>query len=411
MKPARLARGLYKTLKWLFLATLILALIAGGTLYWLLGSDNGYRRLPGLINHLTPYTLEYDTLEGRLLGEQRWHNLHLHGDGLDIRAAELRLNLRARDLLSGDINLDALQLKDAQITLPPASDTAEPPRDSTPPGALPTIDLPVALALHNITLDNIALQQNGQPLIHIHHAALDADYRDSRLTLQGTLDSDKGKASLDGSAETRGDYPLTLALDADTPLLPPAQNLQLRWQQSLLKPQLRLTLKGAISGDIQLDGDLSPDLQQLDASLAWQNLDYNQHEYQSGRGNLTLKGGLSALHGELQAAFAGKDLPPAQLTLNSDYGDGKLTNLDLTLATLGGSARFHGDANFSGTPAWRGTLDIANLNGKHWRPDLDLQLDGHIQPHGGDGQAHLANDRLSGHWQNLPVSGQGSLDY
>ena len=81
MKPARLARGLYKTLKWLFLATLILALIAGGALYWLLGSDNGYRRLPGLINHLTPYTLEYDTLEGRLLGEQRWHNLHLHGAG------------------------------------------------------------------------------------------------------------------------------------------------------------------------------------------------------------------------------------------------------------------------------------------------------------------------------------------
>ena len=411
MKPARLARGLYKTLKWLFLATLILALIAGGTLYWLLGSDNGYRRLPGLINHLTPYTLEYDTLEGRLLGEQRWHNLHLHGAGLDIRAAELRLNLRARDLLSGDINLDALQLKDAQITLPPVSDTAEPPRDSTPPGALPTIDLPVALALHNITLDNIALQQNDQPLIHIHHAALDADYRDSRLTLQGTLDSDKGKASLDGSAETRGDYPLTLALDADTPLLPPAQNLQLRWQQSLLKPQLRLTLKGAISGDIQLDGDLSPDLQQLNASLAWQNLDYNQHEYQSASGNLSLKGGLSALHGELQAAFVGKDLPPAQLTLNSDYGDGKLTNLDLTLATLGGSARFHGDADFNGAPQWRGTLDIANINGKNWRPDLDLQLDGHIQTHGGDGQAHLAIERLSGHWQKQPVSGQGSLDY
>ena len=411
MTPARLARGLYKTLKWLFLATLILILIAAGALYYLLGSDSGYRQLPDLIARFTPYTLEYDTLDGHLLGDQRWQNLHLHGAGLDVRAAELRLNLRARDLLSGDINLDALQLKDAQITLPPASDTAEPPRDSTPPGALPTIDLPVALALHNITLDNIALQQNGQPLIHIHHAALDADYRDSRLTLQGTLDSDKGKASLDGSAETRGDYPLTLALDADTPLLPPAQNLQLRWQQSLLKPQLRLTLKGAISGDIQLDGDLSPDLQQLNASLAWQNLDYNQHEYQSASGNLSFKGGLSALHGELQAAFAGKDLPPAQLTLNSNYGDGKLTNLDLTLATLGGSARFHGDADFSGTPQWRGTLDIANINGKNWRPDLDLQLDGHIQTHGGDGQAHLAIDRLSGHWQKQPVSGQGSLDY
>jgi len=99
--PARLARGLYKTLKWLFLATLILILIAAGALYYLLGSDSGYRQLPDLIARFTPYTLEYDTLDGHLLGDQRWQNLHLHGAGLDVRAAELRLNLRARDLLSG----------------------------------------------------------------------------------------------------------------------------------------------------------------------------------------------------------------------------------------------------------------------------------------------------------------------
>ena len=72
MTPARLARGLYKTLKWLFLATLILILIAAGALYYLLGSDSGYRQLPDLIARFTPYTLEYDTLDGHLLGDQRW---------------------------------------------------------------------------------------------------------------------------------------------------------------------------------------------------------------------------------------------------------------------------------------------------------------------------------------------------
>ena len=69
MTPARLARGLYKTLKWLFLATLILILIAAGALYYLLGSDSGYRQLPDLIARFTPYTLEYDTLDGHLLGD------------------------------------------------------------------------------------------------------------------------------------------------------------------------------------------------------------------------------------------------------------------------------------------------------------------------------------------------------
>ena len=82
MTPARLARGLYKTLKWLFLATLILILIAAGALYYLLGSDSGYRQLPDLIARFTPYTLEYDTLDGHLLGDQRWQNLHLHGGTL-----------------------------------------------------------------------------------------------------------------------------------------------------------------------------------------------------------------------------------------------------------------------------------------------------------------------------------------
>ena len=202
MKPARLARGLYKTLKWLFLATLILILIAAGALYYLLGSDSGYRQLPDLIARFTPYTLEYDTLDGHLLGDQRWQNLHLHGAGLDIRAAELRLNLRARDLLSGDVNIDALHLRDAQILLPPASDEPDTPHDSAPPEKLPDLDLPVNLALHNLTLENIELRQGDKPLINIHSAQLDADYRDSQLKLQGKLDSDKGKATLDGKAET-----------------------------------------------------------------------------------------------------------------------------------------------------------------------------------------------------------------
>ena len=146
MKPARLARGLYKTLKWLFLATLILILIAAGALYFLLGSDSGYRQLPDLIARFTPYTLEYDTLDGHLLGDQRWQNLHLHGAGLDIRAAELRLNLRARDLLSGDVNIDALHLRDAQILLRrtrhttrqrPARKTARPRPAGKPRAAQP----------------------------------------------------------------------------------------------------------------------------------------------------------------------------------------------------------------------------------------------------------------------------------
>ena len=411
MTPARLARGLYKTLKWLFLATLILILIAAGALYYLLGSDSGYRQLPDLIARFTPYTLEYDTLDGHLLGDQRWQNLHLHGAGLDIRAAELRLNLRARDLLSGDVNIDALHLRDAQILLPPASDEPDTPHDSAPPEKLPDLDLPVNLALHNLTLENIELRQGDKPLINIHSAQLDADYRDSQLKLQGKLDSDKGKATLDGKAETRGDYPLTLALDADTPLLPPGQSAQLRWQQSLLKPQLQLTLTGAVSGDIRLDGALAPAQKHLDATLAWKNLDYHNHEYQSERGSLKLSGDYSALRGELQAAFAGKDLPPAELNLAGDYGDAKLQNIDLTLATLGGSARYQGEADLSGAPAWRGTLDISGINGKNWRPDLDLQLDGHIQTHGGDGNAYLGIERLSGHWQKQPLNGQGSLNY
>ncbi len=410
MTPARLARGLYKTLKWLFLATLILILIAAGALYYLLGSDSGYRQLPDLIARFTPYTLEYDTLDGHLLGDQRWQNLHLHGAGLDIRAAELRLNLRARDLLSGDVNIDALHLRDAQILLPPASDEPDTPRDSAPPEKLPDLDLPVNLALHDLTLENIELRQGDKPLINIHSAQLDADYRDSQLKLQGKLDSDKGKATLDGKAETRGDYPLTLALDADTPLLPPGQSAQLRWQQSLLKPQLQLTLSGAVSGDIRLDGALAPAQKHLDATLAWQNLDYAQ-QYQSASGSLKLSGDYSALRGELQTAFAGKDLPPAELNLAGDYGDAKLQNIDLTLATLGGSARYQGEADLSGAPAWRGTLDISGINGKNWRPDLDLQLDGHIQTHGGDGNAYLGIERLSGHWQKQPLNGQGSLNY
>ena len=403
-RPRRWCRPIKRTL--LTLLTLLLLTLA--LAYWLLGTSSGYRQLPKLINRFTPYTLSYDQLDGTLLGSQRWQNLHLSGGGLDIRAAELHLDLRAGELLRGNIHLAEVALSDAGITLPPARDTAKNDEAAGIPARLPAIDLPVTLNLDRLNLANITIQQANKPLLHIETADLAAAYRAQTLTTRGGATTDKGNLNLDATLTTRDDYPLTLRLGGDTPLTTPPQTLALDWQQSLLKPRLSLTLGGTAAGGIDLDGNIDLTNRRLHGTLAWHGLAYGEHR---SDGSLTLGGNFDALHATLDAAYNHPDTPPAHLTLNTDIHGVALKNTRLNLAALGGSVAYSGDADFSGSPAWHGTLSIRDIDSRKYNTNLDLQLDGDITTHGGDGRAALTIENLKGRWQNHPVSGGGSLDY
>ncbi|MDO4642948.1 MAG: translocation/assembly module TamB domain-containing protein [Cardiobacteriaceae bacterium] len=396
MNIARLGRALYKMLKWTLLTILLLTILSIAVLYYFLGSDSGYRQLPKIINHFTPFNVSYDSLSGHLLGEQRWQNFHLSGAGLDVRADDMQLNLQAADLLSGKLNIDGLQLQHAVIRLP--SDTSHKEEDTTGtiPQKLPRIDLPVDIAIHGLDIHE--------------QANLSADYHDSQLILKGEAQTDKGSLKLDGKAETRGDYPLTLQLSTETSLLNPTQQVQVNWQNSLLNPQIKVALQGSATGDISLDGKISLAEQTLDGTLQWHNLDYAKR-YQSAQGKLNVKGKFSTLHTQLKTAFSGTDIPPADLQADLDIAGARLDKININLNTLGGSANFQGDVDLSKSPQWSGILNIQGINGKKFRPDMDLQIDGVMKTHGADGRIMLAIDTLKGSWQKQPLSGKGGLEY
>ena len=406
-RPRRWRRLVKRIL--LTLITLLLLILA--LAYWLLGTASGYRQLPKLINRLTPYTLTYDQLDGALLGSQHWQNLHLSGGGLDIRAADLHLDLRAGELLRGDIHLAEVALSDATITLPPGGDAPKPAstgESATTPTQLPAIDLPVDLNIGQLRLSNITLKQQQKPILHIESADLAAAYRDSTLTTRGNARTDKGSFDLDASLTTRDDYPLTLKLSGDTPLTTPPQTLTLDWQQSLLKPRLSLALGGMASGGIDLDANIDLAGRQLQGTLVWHDLAYEEHR---SHGSLDLNGAFDTLSATLDADYSHPDSPPAHLTLNTDIHGAALKNTRLNLAALGGRVEYSGDADFSGSPAWNGTLTIRDIDSKKYNTALDLQLDGDIRTHGGNGHAALTIESLKGRWQNHPVSGSGSLAY
>ena len=104
-------RFLIKSLKWLFLTILLLALLSAALAFYLLGTESGYRQVPKLLNQFTPFQLSYETLEGKLWGRQQWRNLHLTGpEGLDFRAEALIIDFAGNELFGKRLHLPLLQL-------------------------------------------------------------------------------------------------------------------------------------------------------------------------------------------------------------------------------------------------------------------------------------------------------------
>jgi translocation and assembly module TamB len=238
-------------------------------LSWVLGTQAGLRTAIALAGELFPGIVSVAAVEGRVLGE-------LHLRGVKVGTAEggtgFALSLGALDfdwspwsLISGQLSIDTLAVRDLDLLLPP--DTGE-----NQPLLLPTIRLPLRIVLGEALVERLRIFKTGatEPGFVLEYAALSATARGSELHLthvEARLQHPRLSVTASGHAGLLGSYPL---------------DLDLAWTLAM-PPNAQLTGKGQVSGDLQrlavqqrltgaVEAELDAHLQDVLDRLNWDGL-------------------------------------------------------------------------------------------------------------------------------------------
>jgi len=226
----RLGKFLRHVLVWWLPGLAMLAVLAGGFVFWLAGSQSGTRLLlTTAAQQLNGQALD---VKGSLLRGVTVGRLDLDMDGTRIGIDDLRLNVHWRAL--GDRLLHVREVSAGSVRVELASAPEAPPEeDDGAPFELPA--LPVDIAVDRVALGRFELLQDGAPL-PVTLGGLEATFAAGRNGAQLRIASlsvghEAGTAELSGQAELQGmadPWPFAARLDVtargsgpDSPLCQP----------------------------------------------------------------------------------------------------------------------------------------------------------------------------------------------
>ena len=399
--------------KWtvsLFLLVLLL-LLAG--LWFLLGTETGYRQLPELVNRFTPFTVNYAEMQGKLLGRQQWRDVHISGAGTDIRLGAAEMDFSWQDLFSKQLHIPALHIRDGVVKLP-SGDEKDTQPSGTIPEQLPQIRPPLDVEIERLTLENIGIFKEEQSLVHIDDAQAKLQYlRDGQAHVQAEVRMREGQGSLTAQVMTVDDYPLDLTAQGRLTLAGQAPaEIEVQGTGSVLAPSLRVNGKGLLDIAAQLDGKVDLKAQTLSVQGAWQDVAYGDM-VAAKKGDIALEGTFASWAVKLNSDVSGKDIPPAEIAVQAQVDAQQLHDAEILIKTLGGELALQGEAAWQDGLSWQMQLRADGIDGRTFSDTLDVALDGDIRSKGRLQGAALEADvdivSLHGQWQKHPVRGQGSV--
>lgn len=416
-----------KALRWLkrlFLFLLTLALLLLAAAYFLLGTETGYRQMPKIVNTLTPFHIHYDSLEGKLFGEQKWRGLHVTGpNGLDFQADALILDFPLSEVFSRHLHIPILQLSGSRLQLPLPSAKENTKSTSGIPDKLPQINLPMQIDVDAVRISNLQIIDSQQrSILNLDHAnaslhGLSDNVKfslDSKAAFGVSENMTTAAAQLSGSLSLKDDYPLSLSGDGSIQLPnKPQQDVNISLQGSALKPNLTAAAKGWTSGTLTASGEISLEKQSLNLTTAWKDVDYDGKVIVAPEGSLHLQGPFDNIRISMNADAAGSAVPAVLISGGADISTEAVNNINLLVKTLGGQLKFDGHIRYKNGLEWDGKLLITDIDAAKYRPNLNAALNGEIVTSGrqtADGlDANLEIKQLDGRWQQYPVKGDGKI--
>lgn len=210
-----LRKFLRHVLVWWLPGLAMLAVLAGGFLFWLVGSQNGTRLLlTTAAQQLNGQALD---VSGSLLRGVSVGKLDLDVSGTRVDITDLHLDVNWRALGDRLLHVRDVSAGSVYIGLTATPETA-PAEDDGEPFSLP--ELPVAIAIDRVALGDFQLDQDGEPL-PVTLGNLDATFAAGKQGAQLRIASlrvghEAAQADISGQAELQGmadPWPFAARLD------------------------------------------------------------------------------------------------------------------------------------------------------------------------------------------------------
>jgi translocation and assembly module TamB len=446
-------------------AILLLVVIVIGALAFIAGTETGTQWAASLAKPLTQDIVQWEKLDGTLLGPLRLGGVHITQPGMDIRVQTLSLNWQPAALLRRQLKVEGFNADGVIIALTPTQST-EPDAPFDPE----TLQLPVNISLQEVQLSNLQVIQGELPPQQINSITLAANLDNNRLSLKHlAVRLPAGGVFVTGTSTLTNPMPLKFETSWDW-ILPspnkdaaaPVSDLSIAgefafsgtidWAEKIafaldyhllasgleqLAPELpvQLDAMGQLQGEylgnelwlqplylelgdasLQLAGQVSlPEDGDpvLDIALQWADLRWplgaEQPDVSSPHGSLKLVGTPSDYTLELALSVTGKGIP------SSDWqGRGTGDTVSLQLETLqgnllGGQLQLSGPVEWDPQPRWTLRIQGSDLNPGELEADYPGQLSialnssGKFDPQLGL-QAEIELQQLTGVMLGYPLS-------
>lgn len=358
----------------------LVTLIVMSSCTWLFTSNSGLQWLVAAMAQGLPVKLEYQGLQGRLIGPIQLRSLTLQSGKTEVALHDLHLDWHLADLLHGRLTITALRAANLGVTTP-SSDTETPlPQD---------LSLPFSLAVSGIHLDelHLGITGAGSPYLSAHDV-------DALLSSDGTryevhqLQGRTAFGQLSATGTMQSTRPYTLQAQADLSSIDELADID-------GKAHIHTVANGNLSGfDIAARGEgagldgtaqarIAPlslvPLQALDLQVS--GLDPHAFAPAAPKAKLKLN---AALQGSARELLAGKvqlhNDTPATLNQGGLPVLDASAQLHVNVDALRGEAlqiRLPGAASVSGNLSWQLGKGLADLRVSGMDPStLDSRLRG-----------------------------------
>jgi translocation and assembly module TamB len=340
----------------------LLVLLPSLFLWMLLGTAMGLRyALKQAADALPGGEVSYSSVQGSLWRGAHIEGLRLAGEDFEVEVGQLRIEADLGRLLRRELRVIDLEATMVRLALPPGDGAAA--GGEVFPLQLPALQLPVALVVERLRIDDLMVVTAGDTLAAI--AALEArvSLDDGLLLLDRlTLVESRGRLDVSGRVDTQRRYltELVIGLTPDAP----------EWATEITIAgdlrMLALRSEGAEALPLTLDLealDLDRAQPRWRADLRGQGIDPGTwlEPWRQGALDLDLRveGGLQQLDLGGQAQWAGRDIRLESLQLQRTGARIDFDNLLLREGTQ--SLRGHGHVLLTPTPSARVELDFSDL--------------------------------------------------
>ena len=172
-------------LRWTLAGIALVVVLAAALAAWLLRSEGGRDWTLARVAASLPAgsTLQWQGLEGRVSGPLVIHGLdYRQPDGLRVQAARVRIDHSVWPLLSRRWQVRRLDANALRITLPRSDEAFQWP---SWPEVLPTLELPLSMAVQDARLDGVTLVRGGEELLRLDRLRAALTLGPGELSLRG----------------------------------------------------------------------------------------------------------------------------------------------------------------------------------------------------------------------------------